>query len=406
MDGFLDDSRGGRTELRIHGVSGTPPESILESPHPRQVAGDKVAGFWRRWWPGGQPTGEDADVRGRSHREAYSWGGLTSGAASRALWLLLLPFMLLNVAFYATPRPPVQDGGSRLRRNSARVQRLLALTLTGSLVLSVIGLAMDLVGWQCGRPEAGCVDRHGWLGFLAWRWLDEPARQLAVTSLVPAAVVGLLWYLGRVTWSANEMTEVPGRDRAERPAEGAALLEDRAIWNGGGPVGRLRAVHVATAFSLVSALLLAPLASHSGLAGVMLGLHLAVIAAIVAVTASSRLAQRDTPPATAAAPGRWPVELVPALAAALYLVTVALVVGVHPDPGRPLTGGLPWFTGAVVWTFVVQAALLLALLALTWAIGASTRRRHGAPAAISPPSAAASANGPSGPAPPDGWGLA
>ena len=32
------------------------------------------------------------------HRESYSWGGLTSGKASRALWLLLLPFALANLA--------------------------------------------------------------------------------------------------------------------------------------------------------------------------------------------------------------------------------------------------------------------------------------------------------------------
>jgi hypothetical protein len=104
MDGFLDLSKGGRTELRIHGVSGTPPESMLDYPHPRQVAGDAVSGFYRRWWPAGPPTAADGDVEGQCRREAYSWGGLTSGGASRALWLLLLPFMMLNFAFYMTPR--------------------------------------------------------------------------------------------------------------------------------------------------------------------------------------------------------------------------------------------------------------------------------------------------------------
>src|SRR5919197_2248087 len=196
MDGFLDSSGGGRTELRVHGVSGTPPEEMLCHPHPRQVAGDGMAGFYRRWWPGGPPTGEDRDVAGQRRREAYSWGGLTSGAASRALWLLLLPFMLLNFAFYMTPRPPWQDRGSALREASAGAQRLLALTFTSSLVLSVVGVAMDLGGWQCGRPGSGCASRHGWLSFLGWDWLDSPGRQLAVTSLLPAAGGGPLWVLG------------------------------------------------------------------------------------------------------------------------------------------------------------------------------------------------------------------
>ena len=34
-------------ELRIHGVSGTPPESMLESAHVRQVAGDAWGRFFR-----------------------------------------------------------------------------------------------------------------------------------------------------------------------------------------------------------------------------------------------------------------------------------------------------------------------------------------------------------------------
>src|SRR5680860_985946 len=89
----------GTTELRIHGVSGTPPEAMLQHPHARLVAGDSRAVFHRRWFP----AHDDLDVPHRSHREAFSWGGLTSGGASRALWLLLLPFALVNVASWTEP---------------------------------------------------------------------------------------------------------------------------------------------------------------------------------------------------------------------------------------------------------------------------------------------------------------
>jgi hypothetical protein len=374
VDGFVDLTRGGRTELRIHGVSGTPPDGMLGHPHPKLVAGDEVAGFYRRWWPGGRPTGKDRDLEVRRHREAYSWGGLTSGAGSRALWLLLLPFMLLNVAFYMTPRPPVQDrdsSGRSLRKLSAAVQRLLALTLTGSLVLSVIGVAMDLVGWQCGRATAGCGDRHGWLGFLTSGWLDAPHRQLAVTSLVPAAVVALLWYLGRTTWLAHEQTRVPEREQAP----GSVLLEDRGTWNGSQSVGRLRAAHVAGSFSLIAVLALAPLARRSGLDQALLVLHLVIIAAVVAAVAWFHIADRPAPSEATTAPSlRW-VDRVPLAAAALYLATAVLVFVVPVDPARPEVGGLPWFTGAVLWTVLAQVILLAVLLGLTMAIATSTRQR-------------------------------
>ncbi len=418
MDGFLDLSRGGRTELRIHGVSGTPPEDMLCYPHPRQVAGDGMAGLYRRWWPGGPPTGEDRDVEGQRRREAYSWGGLTSGAASRALWLLLLPFMLLNFAFYMTPRPPLQDDGSRLRRASAGAQRLLALTFTGSLVLSCIGVAMDLVGWQCGGLVSGCASRHGWLSFLGWDWLDRPGRQLAVTSLLPAAVVGLLWYLGRSTWMAHELTRIPGRSSQAGSGTGAVLLEDRRTWNGGGPVGRLRAAHVLAAFSVVGVLLLAPLARDGGLARVLLVVHLAVIAVVAAaVTVGSKLAQRDKP--SDQPPGRSeaevgsarrrrprPVDLVAAAGAGLYLVSFLLAFFAQPDAGRRAAGGLPWFTATVVWTFLVQGGLLLVLLALTALIGRSTRRGERDPVRSPSRDPWVPAPGHDGKAPPDGWGLA
>ncbi|HKO84143.1 MAG TPA: hypothetical protein VJ140_06180 [Actinomycetota bacterium] len=310
----------------------------------------------------------------RRHREAYSWGGLTSGAGSRALWLLLLPFMLLNVAFYMTPRPPVQDrdsSGRSLRKLSAAVQRLLALTLTGSLVFSAIGVAMDLVGWQCGRATAGCGDRHGWLGFLTSGWLDAPHRQLAVTSLVPAAVVALLWYLGRTTWLAHEQTRVPEREQAP----GSVLLEDRGTWNGSQSVGRLRAAHVAGSFSLIAVLALAPLARRSGLDQALLVLHLVIIAAVVAAVAWFHIADRPAPSEAATASSlRW-VDRVPLVAAALYLATAVLVFVVPVDPARPQVGGLPWFTGAVLWTLLAQVILLAVLLGLTMAIATSTRQR-------------------------------
>ena len=80
-------ARGGTVELRLHGVGGTTPDNLLGDLAPQQVSGDRIAGFYEA----------DVDQRGRKV-EAYCWGGMTSRSSSRVLWLLLFPFMLVNLA--------------------------------------------------------------------------------------------------------------------------------------------------------------------------------------------------------------------------------------------------------------------------------------------------------------------
>ena len=70
MGGYVNPDCGGWTELRVHGVSGTPPEEILQHPHVRRVAGDAEAGFYRRRWESPLTSADTADDR----QEAYSVG--------------------------------------------------------------------------------------------------------------------------------------------------------------------------------------------------------------------------------------------------------------------------------------------------------------------------------------------
>ena len=86
---------GGVTELRVHGVGGTAPAAMLDVPDPVQVSGDRVAGVWRRR--------QDADNQG-GRVEAYAWGGLNGRGFSAALWLLALPFAMVNLAGWMAPR--------------------------------------------------------------------------------------------------------------------------------------------------------------------------------------------------------------------------------------------------------------------------------------------------------------
>jgi hypothetical protein len=393
--GYVDGNAGGWTELRVHGVAGTAVESVLEHPHAAQVAGNRDAGFFRRLWEAPGP-----DDTARRRREAYSWGGLTSGDNTRALWLLLLPFMLLNVAFYMTPyrRPPGSDDPADRRRDrvSAAIQRLLALSFTATFTLTVIGVAMDLVGWQCaaGRPPGGDVCGTSWLSWLTWAWMDEPGRQVAVTALFPLAVAGLLWGLAGSTWNRMESVDVPQAGPGYR-TEVRTPLEDRALWNGRATVRRLRSVHVATALTLPGVFAVAPLGRPGW---PVLAAQLVLLAAMVVLVIVPRPWSRETPatdsPATRARTQRERAgerrdryRRMPVVA--LGLTGVGLVVACVAETVEP-EGTLPWLVATVQGLFVVQAGLLLALLGVCARLAARAAevRKAGGPVAGAPDPAA------------------
>ena len=58
---------GGVTELRVHGVGGTPPDATLGDLAPEQASGDAIAGFYRTLGPPRQ--------RGRPGRAPRTWTG-------------------------------------------------------------------------------------------------------------------------------------------------------------------------------------------------------------------------------------------------------------------------------------------------------------------------------------------
>ena len=404
--GYVERNASGRTELRVHGVAGTAPESVLQHPHAEQVAGNRDAGFFRRWWEA-QSVSADSPQR---RREAYSWGGLTSGDNLRALWLLLLPFMLLNVAFYMAPyrRPPEPDEPTGWRerwtvwrrgwwstprrdrrrdRFSASVQRLLALSFTVTFTLTAITVAMDLVGWKCAAPATGDVCGTSWLGWLDAAWLrDRPGRQVAVTALLPLAMVGLLWWLAGATWDKLERVRPPASDTAARPVEIETPLEDRAMWNGRGPVRRLRAVHVATGLALPGVFALAPVQANSAWRPTVLLALVAFLVAMVVVVAHPTIAHRERPSRDTGKEDdderRSPFRFLPWCALALTVLGLAVAAtGTVAATGMPAPAGtaevrstLPWLAGALQGTFLVQAVLLALLLAACWSLRRRARR--------------------------------
>ncbi|MFF4248532.1 hypothetical protein ACFYY2_29265 [Streptomyces sp. NPDC001822] len=262
---------------------------MLGDPRTTRITGDATAAIYRRT--------EDvaAEQHPERHREgpvaeAYCWSNLTSGNGSRALWLLLLPFMVVNLAHWMRPS---SQGSPRTVRLYGLVVRLVALSLTVLLTAAACEVALDLVAWQCaGTP--GCSGQRSWLGFLSTRrdgWFSQPGRRLAVAAAVPAALVGLLWYLSNRTWSAYEsqrpiLQDASGRteassgasfgassdvdvdvdegvdehgteDAVEVPGPGVALVRPAlgrpGFWYGRRLVARLRAAHTAAGFLTVAA---------------------------------------------------------------------------------------------------------------------------------------------------------
>ncbi len=380
-DSFLDETVGGVTEMRIHGVSGTPPASVLGHPHAREVGGDREAGFHRREWLGGPPAPGYGDDAGRRRREAYAWGGLTSGSGLRALWLLLLPFMLVNVGFFMMPRPA---GRARwLRRASDLLQRWFALSLTGTIVLAALGLTVDLVAWQCTAPDGACRTGGGtdpgWLGVFATDWMAPVERRLALASLAPAAVVVLLWWLGRWTWAKHERTGFPA---AHGAVYGTDLrLGARKLWNGEMSVGRLRALHVAAGFAVIALVTAWPMAAgpvvDDTAATVVIVAALAVLLAAAVLAALHSVAARVDPNAPDAPRRGLDVSCVAVRwsALAVYLLVLVLaafgLLGPEPDAAGPAS--LPGFAGMIAGLYLAQLTMLALLTIVTCALAWITR---------------------------------
>lgn len=249
-------------ELLVHGVGGATPEAMLGDPRTVRITGDATAAVFRRADDTDAESGP-AGHAGRPVPEAYVWCNLTSGNATRALWLLLLPFMVVNLAHWMRPVAP---GRGRTVRLYGLLVRLAALTLTALLVAAACEVALDLAAWQCAGDRA-CARRHSWLSFLSPAlshdgWWSPPGRRLAVAALVPAALTGLLWYLSHRTWSAYESEKpMPGTSESGDDHSGHPSLGSPGFWYGRRMVARLRATHTATGLLTVTAAVVLPAAA-------------------------------------------------------------------------------------------------------------------------------------------------
>jgi hypothetical protein len=358
-------------ELRVHGVSGTPPTELLDRDLVERVAGDAIAGFYRPRvpsqrtdsWPVGAP---DPAVAGPP-LEGYVWGGLTSGAPSRALWLLLLPFTLINVAPRMRPAERLRGGGLVRGWLVWSLCRLLALVITCVFIAAFAGIGDDLVGWQCDKQVCGRAS-PGWL-MRPVIGLAAP-QQLAVGSALPLLGLLVLWWLSSRSISRYEQAGpdvAPGSSWADPPDAVDVGLRSRWMWQNEAPVRRLRSLHLQVGLALSLWFV------GGAMSGAWRGLSAAVLAlvslyAVVALCVPSFTGHRVVRAWRLAGLALWGVLLAAAVATYVELA-------VDPDAVRARSQGLPRFATTLLWLLFGELVLVLALFPIVVWSGRAVRRR-------------------------------
>ena len=361
------------TELIVHGVGGAPPGDLLNDYHPLQVSGDHHAGFYRPQEP---PRRGDLEPEAFP-REAFAWGGLTSGDKFRALWFFLLPFALMNASGWMHP-PGARRPGHAPKAKAAL--RLLSALGTVMAVMMFTHLTLDLVAYQCGWRNATCRDGHWWLSWLSGSWFaGRPGRIIAFAALVPLAGLTAIWFAGLLSFRRFDAYLGVGAPTEPTDQDTALGLGDASFWQGGKPVRRLRRLHFqigVTTLAVTLGVTAAELGPSSWPAGsyVVVWGGCAVLALLLALVAHPRAAVSGPSPihdGLAATAGGWTLAWVALIGAA---VTAAWVIDPLDRTAAParLDGLIP------VETILTSSQAAVGLvLAVVLALAARRRRRRG-----------------------------
>ena len=332
----------GVTELRVHGVGGTPPEDMLDGPEPVQVSGDGTAGVWRSSTSDGSPN----------HRvEAYAWGGLTARPLVSALWLLVLPLSLVNVAGWMCPSRDTR--GSGLFRG---LVRLAGVAVTTLYVAFAAVLGMDFAAYQCagaGDRDAPCAATSWWLVGEGGA-LHDPALRVLAGAVLPLVLLAVLGGLARRSRLAYESYGVNGRGEADHPVDNPAErgLEYPGFWRGEAYADRLAELHLAVGTLVVAYVVARSTDDLTGSApaawlSVVIGLALALVLTLASV---SRLRRR--------LPRGWVLGLSALAMAAATVLTVAAPPA-QPDPPAVLVAVTEIFNPLVGLLLILVLALLV-----------------------------------------------
>lgn len=366
-------------ELRVHGVSGTSAEALLgvhkddlADPPP---AGDKYVQFAR-------PREEDDD----HVLEGMSWGSLTSGAVVQALWLLLLPFALANLAYWArpwedrdkpagmgAPEPAAYRGDPTLASVHRILVRAVALGLTAIMVFTTASISLDMLAWQCWvTGSAPCTSSVTWLG-----WLDAGAQWSIGASLTVGLLAPLALIAGLLVLSARATLVYETYDAGLSDGDGGddPHLFSRRMWQSDVLVTRLRDLHVATALIVTAVIALrmcAGVGASSLIRSVVAALCLTGVVVVGVLLLSERwLRWTHDAPAVLRALGHRLVLWGPPLAA--LAVEVAWLLLAAPVRGNVALQHVPGLIDVGHWVVLGAIAVLLGLAAVhgmaRWRLG-------------------------------------
>ncbi len=251
-------------EIRVHGVSNSPPHSMLglDPDEVVRAAGDDGGSFWVPEPEVLAQLRDSPDVAADDfrlpppgvRREAYSWGalarlstvpflssasGLLSGLV-RAFWVLIIPFGLVNAAYWARrlDAGPPEPGDSATstpladRSLSGGLVRLFGWALTMLWTATALTVTVGTVAARCYVRPGGadvvyvCAALPAQMEALA-RW-SPGARTaaLAAVALVAVLGVGLVGLTGAVRFD-RRVSASHGRDLA---AHGGAPAGDAPSW--------------------------------------------------------------------------------------------------------------------------------------------------------------------------------
>ncbi len=390
---------GGVTELRVHGVGGSPPDATLGDLAPEQVSGDAIAGFYRSSDHRTSAPDWYARLDVDRHVEVYSWGGLTSRSKVRVLWLALLPFLFGNLAGWMCSASTRKSAWRfRLHRLAAG---LGALALTVNAALVAVMISADVVAYQTTR--AGVARHQWWLAPLGWHFVaGHPARQVMLGVLVPVLFVLALVWLARRSWR-YERVRPPyqienGRKDEARKITAATLpggLADDEFWDGEGSVRLLTWLHVAVVggflaivLGVTAKALTATGSSHAiALGWIAIGLGAVTVLFGVAYICLDALGTPPMDAAAAAAPAggaltdklRGWLRFLPVPAAA---AVIAAGVFAWLQPGGPAgrAAGLPGMASVTGWTtLAIAVAVAVALISMLLGLPGSKGTLIGGP---------------------------